>query len=359
MSDPNSASPEEAMADRFVAEIFRVWIRPELERRLRLGIDAPLEGDVRKALIVFKHPLGPTVTLNDEVGLIGKAIAGRDVVAGQEVSIADIHDIVWVEPPRLEGKPACYVLMFLRPSPHIAFNFVPNSQEVTEQEWRQEGYTLARFFAITEFEGSLGRLAEINHLLLPYGWWVMQAAIPDPIREATKLAVAKARPQALDDCFLAHFTPDRVESLTNEWSQLEEFQARRRVIAEATASFREGRYAVSIPALMPLLEGILQTWLLARVEKVPAAVKDKASLLGERHGELEAGLITQRSLRALLDAWEALGFYERFEWTPGSNVRLSRHEVLHGKDVDYATAANNLRVLLLLDSLFRQLKYRS
>lgn len=345
-------------ADPFVGEVFRVWIRPELERRQKAGQAAPEEGHVYKVLITLRRDEGVHVLLNDEVGLPGTAVAARPITAGQLLTLDDVRDIVSVEAPRIGGRPACYVLMFLRPSLAYVFNFGPNLREFSQEEWKAEGKRLAEFFAITTFEGSLGSLDAANRLLLPHGWWVMQAAIPQPLRKAVAAAERGLPKTQIDELFVRHFGAERLRRMVAEWEETPEMKPRSRVLREGVESYLEGKYAVSIPALLPQIEGLLKTWLRPRARSKTNGVGGMAARLGEFQSDARTGYVTKKTLGALLEALKSLGVYGSFNWDEAGGVTLNRHKILHGKEGDYWNAPNNLRVILLLDSVFRQIRYR-
>lgn len=344
---------------RLVNQVFDIWIRPEIQKRKEVGRDAPEERDIRRALIVFREGLEAQVRLNAEAALIGKAIAARALDAGAELTLEDVHDIVWVDPPRIEGQPACYVLVHLGPTTRIIFNFRPNWNDFKEEEWEEEGKRLAAFVAMSSVEEIIGPLEDANTLLLPYGWWVMQSGIPHPVSQALEEARKGESQEAIDQMFLEHFNEERLRTMLESWMAVDVFKIRELILREALEAYFEGKLTLPIPTLLPHLEGILTDWLRTAVREVPWGLDDKVTAMAESAVAMESGYITDQTLRFLLEVLGELGIYESFDWNDEEGVTLNRHKVTHGKLVEYWTPANNLRVILLIDALFRQFKFRS
>jgi len=344
--------------DQFVKRVFANWISPELERRRQSGPATPAITEVKKALVRLDRNGAPHVQINDEVGFKAQMIAARAVTAGQALTLRDLGDITWVDPPRVDGKPSAYVLLFIGRMVRIAFNFRPNWPDFRDEEWELESKRLAEFFSLQIVEEVIGPLENAHELLSPYKWWVVQSGIPDPIVAALEAAKARKSKEMMDDLFVSAFDPPRLQKMLEEWSALPEFQARSTIFKEALEAFSGGKYALPVPVLLPHLEGILSDWLLGRGGRLPVGMTSKIAAYQQAASGMTSGYITDQSLKSLLGALKTLGVYKGFKWTNEDGITLSRHKTSHGKVVDYGTQANTLRVFLLLDSLYRQMRYR-
>ena len=139
----------------------------------------------------------------------------------------------------------------------------------------------------------------------------------------------------------------QLRRLLATWSDEPSLHLRRPIIRDALADHMAGRYRVSVPTLLPCVEG---------------AVADGFGL-GTR-GPVTAGL---EPLVEIFDGLEALELdiaigslsqlYGRINFGATSTLspRLNRHLILHGRSVRYGTEANSLKVFLHLDEIHTQL----
>jgi hypothetical protein len=335
------------------------WIEPELERRNRLGLQPGTVEQLRKAFVIFGREGPPRITLNDEVEFVATAIPKRGVTEGQSVGFADVADFIWAEPPRIDGRPASYVIMFFGTWDRIAFNFRPSFAEVSDEEWDAEGFAIVSFVWTATVEETIGRLEDVQRLLEPYGWWIMHPAIPQPLAEAIDAARRDESKEAVDKLFVEAFGPLQLQTMVNEWMMVPEFEARKAVILEALQALEEGKTTLPIPALLPLVEGIISDWLAAQGLDVPRSIHAKTREFAGIARGLRLGLLSDGALDSLLQVWNSLGLFANFEWTVDDHLVLNRHKVSHGKFVEYWTPANNLRAVLFLDSIYRQIRYRA
>lgn len=132
------------------------------------------------------------------------------------------------------------------------------------------------------------------------------------------------------------------------------FIPRMHIIESALEAHCSGNYALSIPALLPLIEGILNDYVSAnnlsakfgRIEQVYEAV------IGDPG---EYGLSTWAIANTLLYQLQSNTYKPTpFEIELAKSIRsrrTTRHTVLHGIAVNYDKPSNSLRVFLILDAL--------
>ncbi|MBP6964873.1 MAG: hypothetical protein KBC96_10755 [Armatimonadetes bacterium] len=112
-------------------------------------------------------------------------------------------------------------------------------------------------------------------------------------------------------------------------------------LRQAVEAHIAGSYWVSIPTMLPHIEGMIL----------------------ERHGH-QKGRVPFRELKRYAESMLSSTSIERallqylieevlHEWEHGDEVILSlnRHSVLHGADLEYGTAANSLKTILVIDFL--------
>ena len=140
-----------------------------------------------------------------------------------------------------------------------------------------------------------------------------------------------------DHCDLLKFA---VES----WLDDDIFSARMPIINDALQAHIDGMFTLSVPALLPQIEGIV--WEILGIcaqrriqEKAEQAVKDKYRPLW--------GIAEKEAFRQHLGALFAYIDFKDYR----QDSRLNRHAILHGVQLNYATVENSLRAFLILDSL--------
>jgi hypothetical protein len=158
--------------------------------------------------------------------------------------------------------------------------------------------------------------------------------------------------QAFTKRLCAMYRRNRLRELrrmVNSWMDLESFRDRRAIIQEALASHRDRRYRVAIPALLPLIEGIVKEEF-----PVPGPTR-KRERVPERVRKLLAEVVELDAIEtaATLVALDALyGDYDRL--LTRRSRSLNRHGILHGAMLSYGSEGNSLRAFGILDLLHSQ-----
>lgn len=136
---------------------------------------------------------------------------------------------------------------------------------------------------------------------------------------------------------------------------------RLKIVRDAVEAHRQGKYTLSIPALLAqsdgICHGILAAYLFTKrkregtTESAIQRVLEQTTVFGEAIplGVLQDLLLDplkgSSSIRERTDKRE-----EKRKLDPGYGP-LNRHGVLHGIDLDYPTEANGLRAIVILDYL--------
>jgi len=120
----------------------------------------------------------------------------------------------------------------------------------------------------------------------------------------------------------------------------EHFPHRKAILVEAYEAHKDGKYALSVPVFLAQADGIVYD----RLGKYLFMGTEK---LAKFAASFELGIIADAMLDAIRSGssiWQSFAP----EHVPSA---LNRHAVLHGRDVTYATEANSLRCIMLLDYL--------
>ncbi len=131
------------------------------------------------------------------------------------------------------------------------------------------------------------------------------------------------------------------------------------ILRDAFEALAEGRYTLSIPAMLAQADGMSfdllgasvfgkERWGLPRTEKALDELLQQCVFRGHAYpvGQIDGILLKPlRRLSALMANFYRVGTAGK---PPSECGPLSRHGVLHGLDLNYATEANSLRVVLLI-----------
>jgi hypothetical protein len=178
-------------------------------------------------------------------------------------------------------------------------------------------------------------LERLRHL----GWWIPPSEDYSFMRLVSELAVQGRRMEVRRE-MLALAASRRYGDIVDNWFDLAPFRERKRFIADGLRDHRKGRYRVSIPTLLPHLEGILTqvfppppTKKVSMVNLVASAVSVTNAVMGELTVDVATVL------------WQDIAFEE----TLPADRRLNRHLILHGRSTGWASQVNSARVLFAFD----------
>lgn len=149
-----------------------------------------------------------------------------------------------------------------------------------------------------------------------------------------------------------------LDSVIEGWSQNRYFQPRMIIILDAFEAHKQRKYTLSIPTLLPQIEGIASD-----ISKMGVATASKSRRVRLGKTKLVVRQLVEESHQpfghAILDT--LLAFIEEplyksrdFETEYGivrKHTGLSRHGILHGLQIRYANYTNSLRLFLVLDIL--------
>ena len=192
------------------------------------------------------------------------------------------------------------------------------------------------------------RYRRADQALRARGWWAVSSWGDEELEEFAEIARSVGHREFDREICRRYRAYDgrRLRRLIRGWSDEPAFKLRQPIIRDALTDHLARRYRVSVPTLLPCLEG---------------AAAD-AFGLGRRVGvpsELEHLVDLFDGLDAIgLDiALDSLGtLYGRVDFSDASRLspQLNRHLILHGRAVRYGTESNSLKVFLHLDELHSQ-----
>lgn len=214
---------------------------------------------------------------------------------------------------------------------------------------------------IAELDKGLAKVEEVGkEIMLEAGWWITPSLMEVPLDLIMQALVdyKKNRKNAITNLFKKiyhhnnyHYLKETVKS----WRKNPFFESRMQVIEDALDAHCQRKYTLSIPALLPVAEGIA-TEFCQKVKiydqddrsrgkkKIKKAIKYKDVIERSLHLELLINAIDEIIFKDTELLIKAHHNYKNL---------LNRHAVLHGIQKNYATPKNSLQCFMLLDVLSR------
>jgi hypothetical protein len=221
----------------------------------------------------------------------------------------------------------------------------------------------------TVWERSLDNLRTEIKLIAPTlkqaQLWMTPSASLSLFQELQELRITgRTTPEDVQKTFISHYKHKEYKLLRetiSTWKKHPLFEKRMAIIDDAFDVHKQGKYTLSIPALLPLVEGITREALGQNLKHMIPAFTD---LVG-RYGETDFTDLVFIDILLLLikdpllygeipdDYFDPVKFAK---WIEEQGIEqhayLNRHAIMHGVQTQYATEINSLRAFLLLDGLF-------
>jgi len=184
------------------------------------------------------------------------------------------------------------------------------------------------------------REREAEQALYEMGWWLPHSAMMDFVGHVERLALAGDKLAVRHEMNEASHSREFARVVSEDWMRWPVFRERRRFFLDALADHRRGRYRVSIPTLLPHLEGIaMAAFAPGRKDPRMKAVIAEAAAYDALMGDALVEVVT--------NLWDSEGF---LELSPADR-RLNRPRILHGRSTGYGTAVNSTKLLFTFDLL--------
>lgn len=197
--------------------------------------------------------------------------------------------------------------------------------------------------------------------------WYFQSMPIEIARDLRQLAEQEIEitVEKIEQVFIDYYSADNYEILKGmvlSWFDSPFFDKRKVIIEDALGAHMSGKFTLSIPALLPQVEGILSSKTNRTAGGVGWLLKDAVEhgSLGELNvfDTLEDDLLIALATDPFLFKGHIGEFFspEKYaEWVMSQgfeSIPLNRDAILHGVQINYATEINSLRVFFLLDSLY-------
>jgi hypothetical protein len=222
---------------------------------------------------------------------------------------------------------------------------LPDALQKSTKEWMDETQKILAALdkQIAEGMAEYERVEKEAFAVLTRGGWLgIERHMTGPqVRTILEIA-QRSGDDAANRAIGNYFAKDDwalVTGMSEEWFDIPYFKDREPIVRDGVAAHRSGKHTLSVPALLPLAEG-LSAEIIGPIPNVNA-VKQVARDWKAQEPELWTELYVEVVIGVM---------YDYVDFTKKSPY-LNRHFILHGRVPDYATDLNSLRVILLLDSI--------
>lgn len=161
------------------------------------------------------------------------------------------------------------------------------------------------------------------------------------LRESLELHKTQGE-TAMNDAILAYFSEDNfalLETMSTSWNSVPYLRDRQKIIRDALFAHRNGLYTLSIPTLLPFVDGL-------SAEIIGSPTKNAVVRFAEDRRANDPEIWVQGFCDFMAQV-----LYKGYQFGKDSAPYLNRHAIVHGRVFDYPSALNSTRVFLLLDAL--------
>jgi hypothetical protein len=209
-------------------------------------------------------------------------------------------------------------------------------QESLQQMCRQFAAGMAEYERYANEEE-----AEVFRVLSQGGWLGMERHFT-VLQARSALEICKSKSEVeMNDAIGRYFGANdsaRLVAMTEDWSRVRYLCDRQAIVRDAMSAHRAGQFTLSIPALLPLAEGLCAEILGS--SSATNVVRAVAQDWNSRDNEVWVQLFH--------DVVEDV-IYRSYTFGKDPAPYLNRHGILHGRVPDYASELNSTRVFLLID----------
>jgi hypothetical protein len=343
---------------RTLSEAARLWILPEIQRRLDSGKmttkDMPWEvSQFRFSQWQSEAGAESKVELNDEVQLVVKSAkkSERELQVGQAVCTSDIDlDQCFIEPPRENDRACSYFFAcrsFLDWS--MFFDFGPNLPQQFEgignAKLRFPLKDLLRQKQLTEKLNPVDKF----DIMARENWPPSPGYFPGVMSEMDRLGAVDRNSLLTLAC--THLNRDYWGHRLRVWTYYNLFQNRYLYAEKSVNHYLSGNWVESIYVLIPHFEGIIKDYLVSCGLTVESGSRRTVQQLKNLILSRPLLLYPRRVLETFITYLETGSFWQRTDGISDAKEQINRHGVLHGEFHSFESQEIALKYLALLDGL--------
>ena len=182
------------------------------------------------------------------------------------------------------------------------------------------------------------RVELIINKISSYGWYI------DDFSKEAKISSNKCLkfiysnfPEKLDD-YLSDYYSNKIDQIENDLKS--KYPKRNAIITEAFYVHKNKLFHSSICLFITIIDGICDDVLNAKFFKNIKDLPEIKVKLEEKNMKFSDFLLSPIKNKGAINAWEKeLNKYP---------IRLNRHEIIHGKDINYGNEINSLKIISML-----------
>ena len=220
------------------------------------------------------------------------------------------------------------------------------SEILIEQEFKRESKKRTNYFNREKTELIINKLGHLNtkkvgliiNKIAAYGWYVDDFSYESSLDVNLSLKYIYGNfPEKLDSHFSKYYSykTDEIEQ-----ELILKYPNRKPIISEAFYAHKRGLYHSSICLIITLIDGICDDEYESKFFKNKKNLPEINLDLNNLNKEYLDFLISPIKKKGVINGWE-----KELHKYP---IRLNRHEIIHGKDVDYGTLINSLKMISML-----------
>lgn len=192
---------------------------------------------------------------------------------------------------------------------------------------------------------------ELARILDAHGWWILAKDINGPVKRELIRLGQSTDTSAIDRYLCSLFRENdaaRLNERIDAWFKLPYLADRKPIILDSLEAHKAGKWTLTIPALLPFVDGMMRKFQKQYLR--PSRYPNKAIQVRKFVDYFcrNQPKLFGRAFRAFMYKQMFARFDFNNEVSPSS---INRHAILHGETFDYATEANSLRVILMLDTI--------
>lgn len=339
-----------------------LWIAPELERR-SLEERLPNDFKIRRCLIKLPPGLAPIVEFNEEVRWAAtiRKPQGISFAKGDSIKLSHVISVETVERPNVDGNPVPFVYACRAGLGwQLIFDFEqpgPKSDDQNQEEEWIYGRAIAETLNAELQEMAVGVHDALQEQIKAIGLWPAPALLPYPLSAIAQHCGA-GNPSEARRLLVTHCNIAFLEQLVSKWNECPVFAARATLFQQALEGHRSGLFTLTIPALLPQIEGVVTDWLysLNLRDAIPFRQESKTkafrTILTNSEGKTAFDMrVAEAALSFILEG----PVLETFKaWLdPVREEFPNRNAVGHGRFIPIIhTEENSIKLFLILDTLF-------
>ena len=350
---------DNAASKNFFDQIMELWVSPELEKRQKNNsINRNFKFD--RCIIKFPKDKEPIVNFNDEAGFIAIVQPDRESSfnKGDPIRIHHVNEILEVLPPTVDDKRVGFVFLHVvNGNWRIFFDFTPNDDhwQDTGKNWPL-GKDIAESYQNLLEEKTILISRDANELLRSMGLWPAPALIPYPLSKII-MQLSKKRKDDAIKTLVDYCSIEFLENLSKKWYDNEHFARKKIIFSQAVTGHKLGLYTLTIPALLPLVEGIITDWAIPKVPdgdvswRQESKTKKFRDIVLDKHGSVTYNIIVNSAISFILNG-PVLSSFKK--WLDDVQTEFpNRHVVGHGKfNEEIYSKENSIKLFLLIDTIF-------